>query len=187
VTGGIEKVVLSADELAAEKGKGISWVTRVVLFLCSLATGLILILLANRHTHAAADFILSKPLMCIGIGFIGVCIAPVAIAVLLITIVGIPLSIMLLFALTVFFYLAKVYVSIAVGRMVFKLLGRQIKIGWALLLGLVIVTILFTVPVLGWVCYFGVVFWGIGAIVLAVQQCRQLPVPQSGTAPQASA
>jgi hypothetical protein len=127
--------------------------------------------------------------MSIGIGFVGVCIAPAAVVILLITVVGIPISIMLLFGLTIFFYTAKIYVSIAVGRMAMKLLGKgkEIKIGWALLLGLVILTILFSVPFVGWVAYFGVVFWGIGATVQAIQQCRQLPVPQPGTAPQASA
>lgn len=189
ITGGVEKVNLTPEELAAEKESGINWPFRIGLFLCSLVTGLILSVLINRHTRTAEGFVVSKPLICIGIGFIGACVAPIAIFILLITIVGIPIGIMLLFALTIFFYTAKIYIAIAAGRMVVKLLGRgkEIKIGWALLIGLVILTILFAIPYLGWIAYFGVVFWGIGATVLAIQQCRHFPAPPPATAPQASA
>jgi hypothetical protein len=89
-------------------------------------------------------------------------------------IIGIPAGIMLLFAYTVFFYIAKLYVAIAIGRLGIRAFRKDVdpKQGWSLLFGLIILTLLFMIPVLGWLIYFAVIFWGIGGIVLGIRACR---------------
>ncbi len=169
-----------------EEGGGINVGFRVVLFLASLVTGLLLIGLVNRHTRTAAAQINFKPLVSLGVGFVGFCAIPIAIIVLLITLIGIPAAIILLFAYTIFFYIAKIYVSIALGRTILRAVRKDAdpKQGWSLLLGLVILAILFMIPVLGTVIYVLVLFWGYGAILLGIRECRWSPQPSIPTAPE---
>jgi cytoskeletal protein CcmA (bactofilin family) len=172
-----------------EQGKGgeggIDWVTRIILFLAALATGLILIGVTGRHARLAADYVVRKPLVSLGIGFVAFCVTPIAILVLLILVVGIPAGIILLFTYTVFFYIAKIYVAIAFGRFGIRMLRKDAepRQGWSLLLGLIVLTILFVVPVIKWVAYLGVVFWGMGAILLAIRDCRVASQPAGNAAP----
>jgi len=188
VGGEIERKELECDRADKDDG-GINLLLRSMLFLASFVTGLLMIGLTNRHARAAATQILSKPLMSLGIGFVAFCAIPIAIVVLLILIVGIPAGIILMFAYTVFFYIAKIYVAIAVGRLIIGVLrrGAEPKQGWALLLGLTILTLLFMIPVLGWIVYFLVLFWGFGAILMGIRECRWPPQPavsgSGGTAP----
>jgi len=162
-----------------EKDVGVGWAMRLLLFTASLVTGLLLIALTNRHVRAATEQIVTKPLMTLGIGFVVFCVAPVAVIILLILIIGIPAAIILLFTYTVFFYIAKIYVAIALGRVGIKALRKDAapKAGWCLLVGLVVLTILFMIPQLGWIVYFVTIFWGFGAILLGIRECRWGPRP----------
>jgi hypothetical protein len=102
----------------------------------------------------AVDYIAQKPVVCLGVGFVAFCLAPVAIVVLMALIIGIPAAIILLFIYTIFFYISKIYVAIALGRFGIR------------------ATFLFVIPVLGWFVYFAVIFWGIGAIIMGIRACR---------------
>jgi cytoskeletal protein CcmA (bactofilin family) len=185
ITGGVERLPQKSDE--EKDNEGISWPWEIALFLCSLVTGLILIAAFNHHARLASDFIVSRSLVALGIGFIAFCMTPIAIMVLLITVVGIPAAVILLFMFTVFFYIAKIYVAISLGKIVNNAFrkGFEIKLGWALSIGLVILAILFNIPFLGRVVYFVTIFWGIGAILLGFMECRRLAAQPA--APQSTA
>ncbi len=172
-------------------GDGIGTVFRILLFLASLVTGLFIIGLSNRHCRLATEHIIQKSVVSLGVGFVAFCVIPVAIVALTVLIIGIPAAIIMLFAYTVFFYIAKIYVAIAIGRLGIRAFKKDIepKQGWSLLFGLILLTILFMIPVLGWIIYFAVVFWGLGGILLAVRACRlnlnsvQLDVPTTPSPP----
>ena len=159
---------------AASDDSGIGIAFRVILFLASLITGLFIIGLSNRHCRLATEHILNKSVVSLGVGFVAFCAIPVAIVALSVLIIGIPMAIILMFTYTVFFYVAKIYVAIAVGRLGIRAFKKDIepKQGWSLLFGLIVLSILFMIPVLGWLIYFAVIFWGIGGILLAVRACR---------------
>ncbi len=185
VGGEVEWNEITPEEEKGEGG-GINVGFRVLLFLASFVTGLLLIGLINRHTRAASAQITLKPLVSLGVGFVSFCAIPIAIVVLLVTLIGIPAAVILLFAYTVFFYIAKIYVSIALGRMILRALRKDAdpKQGWSLLLGLVILTLLFMIPVLGTLVYLLVIFWGFGAVLLGIRECRWSPQPSIPTAPE---
>ncbi len=177
IGGEIDRKPLKYGETDEGEDGGINVLLRFILFLASAVTGLLLVGLVNRHTRAAALQIAGKPLMTLGIGFVSFCVIPIAIIILLVLIIGIPAGIMLLFAYTVFFYIAKIYVAIALGRIILRALhaGAEPALGWALILGLVILALLFMIPVLGIIIYFLVIFWGFGAILLGIRECRWAP------------
>ncbi|MCP4568631.1 MAG: polymer-forming cytoskeletal protein [FCB group bacterium] len=154
----------------------INWLLKIVLFLCALITGLILLPLCSHHTKIAAAQIIEKPVVCIGVGFIAICIAPVAFVILAVTVIGAPAAIILLFAFTIFFYIAKIYVAIALGRLTIRAFrkGADPKNGWSMILGLIILMILFSLPTIGWILYFATVFFGIGAILIGIKRCREM-------------
>ncbi|NMC43177.1 MAG: hypothetical protein GYA46_04590 [candidate division Zixibacteria bacterium] len=183
ISGTIER--LKIDKKDAEE-KGVNWPFRFVLFLCALVTGLIISAVFKQHTRHAVDQTWKNPLVTLGVGFIGFCIAPIAVLVLCLTIIGIPSGVILLFAYTIFFYIAKIYVAIVLGRLVIRLFAKtaEPKTGWSLLLGLFIMFLVFPIPLLGFILYLGTIFIGMGAIVLGLRACR-LAVTAS-TAPQAS-
>ncbi len=185
VGGEVEWTEVTPEE-EREKAGGINIGFRIVLFFASLVTGLLLIGLVNRHTRTAAAQITLKPLVSLGVGFVSFCAIPIAIVVLLVTLVGIPAAIILAFAYTIFFYIAKIYVSISLGRIILRALRKDSdpRQGWSLLLGLIILTILFMIPVLGVVIYFLVIFWGLGAILLGIRECRWAPQPSIPVSPE---
>ena len=177
VTGTIDRKPIKASEEG--DGQGINWPFRFVLFLCALITGLILIAAFRRFTKESAVQVVQKPLISLGIGFVSFCMAPFAVIILAVTVVGIPSAIILLFAFTVFFYVAKVYVAIALGRLGIRLFRKDAepRQGWSLLLGLFVLFLIFAIPMIGWVLYLGTVFWGFGAIVLGIRACRVGSLP----------
>lgn len=164
---------------------GTSWPFRFMLFLCALTTGLLLIAGFNRHTKLAVGQTLQKPLFSMGIGFISLCIAPIAFIVLALTVIGLPAAIILLFTVTIFFYTAKTYVAIALGRLALRQVRKDAdpKQGWSLLVGLAIMFFVFAIPVLGTILYFVTIFIGMGAMVYAVHACREAPAPSSAAPP----
>ncbi len=157
----------------SDDGDGIPIALRIILFLATLVTGLIVIGIFGQHSRTSTTMIIEAPLRTLGVGSTAVLIGPLAILILLPTVVGTPASIILMFAYTIFFYLSKIYVALAVGRLIFnRLLGKYPKQGWSFILGLAIITFLFWIPVIGWFVYLGTLFFGFGAILLGIRQCN---------------
>jgi len=180
IGGEIEWEEIKPEEV--EEG-GILWGFRFIMALCLFVTGLILIPLTKKHVHSAARHIVKKPLMAIGIGFIAFCAMPVAVIFLAVIIVGIPASIILFCLYITFLYISKIYVAVALGGLIIKRL-RSTEPGWiwSLLLGIIILTLLFTIPVIGMVIYAITVFAGLGGIILAIREC-QIAEPRNNDTP----
>jgi len=87
--------------------------------------------------------------------------------ILLVLIVGIPLSILLVSVGMVLFYIGKIYVSIVLGRLIIGLLAKNKKValGWELLVGLIILSLFFQIPVLGTIVYLLAFILGTGAAI----------------------
>ncbi len=101
-------------------------------------------------------------------GFVLLCVAPVAMAVLLVTVVGVPLSgaLFLLVALTL--YPAQVFVSAWLGDAVLRVArprsGQTPSVYWALVVGTAALILLFAIPLIGWVVRLLAVLAGFGAL-----------------------
>jgi hypothetical protein len=121
--------------------------------------------------------------MSLGIGLGAGLVLPLAAAIAagITLLVGAPLAIIVCLAVLVGFYLGKLPVALWIGE---RLLRRKTATGRpraaALLIGIVILYVVFTVPYLGAFLWFVASFVGLGAIVLA--SWRQSPPegPQPG-------
>ena len=97
------------------------------------------------------------------------------ILIVLVTVIGIPLGLVALLMYIILFYISKIFVAVAVGDLLMKKFTGSEKRSQAvaLLIGLVLLTILFEIPFLGWILYFATVCIGLGAILIAFNDRRK--------------
>jgi cytoskeletal protein CcmA (bactofilin family) len=170
ITGETEWVKIKPDE---KKKKGFFNTTNVVikslLVLACIVTGVFLILLSRRYVQTAEKHVFDSFLKSLGLGLILVICIPVAVVALLITLIGIPLGLIGLFAYLVLFYISKILVGIALGHKILTGFAKdkEAPLGWSLIIGVIILTILTNIPYIGWLIYIVVVLTGFGAAILA--------------------
>ena len=137
------------------------------LFLCaSIVTGLFMLLVAKKEVKAVKEAVFKDFLKNLGLGFVFVICIPVAAVILLFTVIGIPISIIVIFAYLVLFYIAKVFFGLALGEKVlqlFKTTGTPAPV-WSLIVGLLILYILFLIPYIHWIFYLLALFVGFGSV-----------------------
>ena len=100
-----------------------------------------------------------------------------AVVVAAVTLVGIPVSLMLLAVYLPAIYLAKVWVGAFLGRILLKPTGAT-KGDWllGLLVGLLLLTIVGFIPYLGGLVRLGVVCLGLGAFAWQLHRASRSPI-----------
>ena len=133
----------------------------------ALVTGMALILLFRNHTLESTIQIRKKFWHTLATGFLAWIIFIGGALILLVLIVGIPLSILLVTVGMVLFYIGKIYVSIFLGRLLVGWLsrGKKIALGWELLIGLIVLSIVFQIPGFGTFVYVLTFILGTGAAI----------------------
>ncbi len=144
-------------------------IIKLLFLLAAIVTGLILLGISKNFVRGAKRAVTESFLKSLGLGFICLICIPIAVVILLITVIGIPVAIISLFVYLILFYIAKIFVGIAFGEKIltgFKK-GKEAPLGWSLVVGLIIINILTSIPYLGWIVYLAVLFIGFGAALLA--------------------
>ncbi len=146
---------------------------REILFLLALMiTGIVLTLISKKNARQARTAVTDSFLKSLGWGFVFMVCIPIAILLLMLSVLGIPIALISLFAYAVLIYIAKIPVATALGGKIIKAFGKQGEpsLIWSMLLGLIVLTFLLNIPYLEWLLYFIVLFTGFGAILIS---CRQ--------------
>jgi cytoskeletal protein CcmA (bactofilin family) len=144
-------------------------VVKTVFLLAAILCGLFLILITKKFVKGAKEAVIQSSLKSLGLGFICLICIPIAIIILLITVIGIPIAVISLFAYLILFYIAKIFVGIALGEKIltgFKK-NKDAPMGWSLITGLIVIYILTSLPYIGWIVYLAVLFIGFGAALQA--------------------
>jgi len=158
------------EELAKSAGKAVFSVYKLFSFLAALLVGLLMIkfypkymdkVSGNLSKNAGRSFVYGIVLL------IGV---PIVSVILLITLIGIPISMALMFTYFVYIYLTKLFVSYWFGMTLAKKANKKVSPYLLLTMGLVIFYLITLVPVIGWLISFLSVTIGFGAAALA---CRE--------------
>jgi len=136
---------------------------QAVWFAAALLVGWLGLLLFPAFFQATTQGVGSGWLS-LGLGIAVLAGAPVAMIVAAITLVGFPISLMLLALYLTAIYLTKIWVGAFLGRILLKPSGSS-KGDWflGLLLGLLILTVVRFIPYLGGLVHFAVVCLGLGA------------------------
>ncbi len=169
--GGIIKGEITWQELNTEPDINISptgsLVFNIIMFFATLLTGFVLILLFRNHINRSVDQLETNFWHTFAIGclsFIGLTFGAI-IPILLI--IGIPVSMMMLALGFILFYIGKIYVAITLTRYLFGLINKDSKlpIGIEFIIGLIILSVLFELPTIGWVIYIITFLLGTGAAI----------------------
>ncbi len=139
---------------------------KLISFTSALVVGLLLLRFFPQFTEKAAQTALDSPLKSILIGFIALVVTPIAVIILLVTVLGIPLALVLLVLYWLALYTAKIIVGLATGIWVANRSGWKRNIGWVFVLGLLLYYIVTSIPVIGWIIGFFAMLLGLGALLI---------------------
>lgn len=161
---------------------------RILFFAMTLFTGLFIILVFRIHSRETSDYILDHFPASIGLGLLALLVFSLGALILFVVIVGIPLAVFLVFLAIFLMFTGQIYCATAIGRGLFKLLGkRDIALGWAFLIGYIILIIIFSIPIFGILVYTLVFLIGtggaIGGFYTMCKKCRQSDISASETPP----
>ncbi|RKX17084.1 MAG: hypothetical protein DRP51_11450 [Candidatus Zixiibacteriota bacterium] len=171
--GGIIKGEITWQELKTDTKPDInispngSLIFNIIMFFATLLTGFVLILLFRNHINRSVDQLETNFWHTFAIGclsFIGLTFGAIIPFVL---ILGIPVSLMMLTLGLILFYIGKIYVAITLARYLFGLINKASKlpIGVEFIIGLIILSVLFELPIIGWVIYIVTFLLGTGAAI----------------------
>lgn len=177
VTGGIEKL-----DVQKEKSKYSEdfFFGKFISLLGMLVVGMFLVYFWRYKIVMFANELLKNPAKYLGWGVLTFLVTPLLCLLLLFTIIGIPLSGLIIGLYFIVIYLAKIIFGITLGVFLikkFKKSGKKavkIDLMKAMFLGVAILGIVFAIPVLGGFIHFLAILFGMGVIV-AVEKKVMLP------------
>jgi len=143
-----------------------------------LLFALIIGLLFPRFLGRSAEQLLGDPLPSLGVGFLVLVGTPIV--VLFVIVLGALaggwwIGLMLLAVWWIALVVGYVCAAAALGHLLFR--RTHLAALWSLLLGVLIISIISAIPVLGWLVAFVALLLGLGAVVLAVLRPPQAEAP----------
>jgi hypothetical protein len=133
-----------------------------------LILGLLLLAFAPRLDEAVVETMRQRLGSSIGWGIGLFFLLPIASVLLLVTVVGIPLGLFVLFALALIYTIGYTVATHAVGRLVMRSSSRYV----AFLVGLVILRALALIPIVGGLLWLVASVWGLGLLAVAIRVGR---------------
>ncbi len=154
--------------------EGINWIALLIWFVAGIVVWGVFILIFPRIWSGFSDNILRSPGSALGWGALALIVAPLAALLLLITVIGMPLSLTLIMAYLLTVYAAKIIVGDAIGRFLSARLGWEGRVHgiWTFMIGFAALILLGRIPVAGFFISLIVAAVAIGAVVLAITRCR---------------
>jgi cytoskeletal protein CcmA (bactofilin family) len=173
VAGGISEV--ASDRAWRRAARGAAIVGGITISLGVVLLGAVFVLGMPRFTREAASAVRSKPWQSLGLGCAMLIGIPVALAVLVLTIIGIPLAVLLAFAYGALLILGYLVGAIFLGDLALgRIDARKLDSGWwralFLLLAIVAIAVVKEVPVAGPLAAMLLFLAGLGALTLRAWQ-----------------
>jgi len=125
--------------------------------------GLIMILLVPKPMKQFNEFAKKNFWACLGLGLVFLIITPVIAVILMFTIIGIPLAFITLAVYGIALYFTKALAALAFGKLITDWLKWKIHLWVSLLVGLVVLSLIMLVPIIGWLVGFVIFLWALGA------------------------
>ncbi len=141
---------------------------RLYSIFSALVVGLVLISLWHKQIKKLTDKMLDKVGPSIGWGVIVMFLTPIIAILLLITLIGMPLAFILIGVWLIALFVSKILVGILIGRELLKRFWEKKKdsLLLAMVIGIVIAWIIFSLPIIGWLLCLVAMWWGVGGIWL---------------------
>lgn len=152
-------------DMGAFAGRFVWWLGYTVSV---LILGLLLLAFAPSLDEAVVEAIRTRLGSSIGWGVALFFLLPLAAVFLLVTVVGIPLGLFVLFALGLIYTLGYTVATHGVGRLVMRSSSRYV----AFLIGLVILRALALIPIVGGFLWLLASVWGLGLLAVVIRAGR---------------
>lgn len=159
-----------------KQNEGFSWLAQLAWFAAGILVWIVFTLLFPRLWGHLGGIIIESPLPALGWGFLLLVAAPLAALLLLITVIGIPISLTMVMAYSVLLYAGKIIIGDAVGRLLSRRFGWNGRVHEILpfmtaFAGLILLS---KIPVAGFLINLVVASMAIGAVFLAFLRWRKL-------------
>lgn len=130
-------------------------------YLSSLALGGLLLLLARPFLLSASESIARSSAKTLGLGALFLICLPIAAVAVALTLIGVPAAILILLLWVILLYASDIFVGLALGDWLLRYFRKDAapRPFWAMSLGLLVLTLLCALPMIGWV---------IGSVVAAL-------------------
>lgn len=166
------------DKTESESSKPMSSVSILLTVLFSILASLV-IWLAVRLIRPifwtnVANKILTTPLEAGGFGVLALMVIPIISMLLMFTVIGIPLSLILLVLYGISIYISKIILAVFIGLWFQnKFNWSSLQAFWMFLLGLIILSVIGFVPIIGWISRFIIISLGLGSIILSIKTKKE--------------
>jgi len=136
-----------------------------------LTIGLIISTLGKKHLNKINKNILTKTKKSLTWGFLASLIAPVSAAILIFTIIGLPLAIIIISLWIILLCLGKIVIAIFIGQYLLNRITKKEQTPTtALIIGVIIIHSLCLIPYLGWIISLMTSILGLGAILIYLKK-----------------
>lgn len=152
----------------------------VISVLSSLAIWFFIRLIRPSFWNNLAERVSNIPLKTLGFGAIALMVTPIVLVVLLITVIGVPLSFILLALYVILIYISKIIISRSIGYYFEKKFELSKIASFAIfVLGLISLSFLGKIPILSWIFGLIVSSIGIGSIVVLIKDTKEKEIISS--------
>jgi len=169
VAGKTERQALSKGHQADRKDFGpVLFLFKIISFFGLLIVGLALVTLIPKKLLVVKDEMIKRPARSLGWGLVYLVVTPVIVVLLMFTVIGIPLAIVIVPLYLVVLYLSKVLAGLALGTLAVDWLTKNKYHGsliWPLALGLLILIVVSSLPIFGWLIGLLITLWAFGAVI----------------------
>ncbi|KAF5412257.1 MAG: hypothetical protein C5S47_01830 [Candidatus Methanogasteraceae archaeon] len=139
----------------------------IISFLSILLIGLLMVRFTGNTTVRVSDTIATQVLKSLGSGVLLLIAIPLIALILMITVIGIPLGLIVLFAYIVILYISKIFVGLAIGRRILTYAKQEISSPyWHLVIGLIVIAFATRLPLVGFFISLIVILAGLGALFM---------------------
>ncbi|MBT9130691.1 MAG: hypothetical protein DDT40_00325 [candidate division WS2 bacterium] len=151
--------------------KGNFFISFLLNFFALFISGIVLHIIFPERFTVIKNKAVYYPLQSLGVGIIALLLFPILIAVLFVSVVGVPLGIMSLFFLISTIYLGRIYAGFYLGERVSSFFQKKnLHPFITLFIGLLIILVLAQLPRWGWISTVLSTLVGMGALVMAFIQ-----------------
>ena len=133
-----------------------------------LLIGFLIIYFMPGFIERTDKIIRTRTLTSIILGITGLIIIPIVSILMIITIIGIPISLMILALYIMGLYISKIFIGITLGQYILKISGRKKQTKYlCLIVGLVALELLFMIPFISCLAKLIALVLGFGALIIA--------------------
>ena len=135
--------------------------------------GLVLVTLKNKSVIEINKTLEDSWWQSLLIGLAALILAPIIILLFIFTIIGIPLSLIILAVYFICLVLAMIFPAIFIGDFLLKKsFKKPANVFASLVLGLIISTLIVSLPYIGWLLSFLLLIWGLGGLLITIKNTQ---------------